>query len=150
MENLTNNVFIWIVLFIVFFWISKKITDKQLEKTQVSEMKKHEKIIKEEINRRNKIIEKVDAFIKNSKFVEPIAIWGGEHIYKYIFNNGKLYEFDDFMTENNQRVGIDEEYLCFKKFCYKRVKNPMVFINKFGDALKLKKEELNEKDLIVS
>ncbi len=150
MENLTNNVFMWIVLFIVFFWVSKRITDKQLEKTQVSEMKKHEKIIKEEINRRNKIIEKVDVFIKNSKFVEPIAVWGGENIYKYIFNNGKLYEFEDFMTENNQRIGIDEEYLCFKKFCYKRVKNPMAFINKFGEALKFKKEEVSEKDLIIN
>lgn len=150
MENLTNNVFMWIILFVVFFWISKKITDKQLEKTQVNEMKKHEKIIKEELSRRNKIVEKVDSFIKNSKFVEPIAVWGGENIYKYIFNNGKLYEFEDFMTENNQRIGIDEEYLCFKKFCYKRVKNPISFINRFGDALKIKKEEINEKDLIVS
>ena len=149
-EKLTNDVFLWILLLIIFLLVSKKITDKKIEKNQEKDVSQQEKKILEEINKRNIILEKVNNFIKNSKFVEPIAVWGGENIYRYIFNSGKLYEFEDIMTENNQRVGIDEEYLCFKKFCYKRVKNPIEFINKFGDALKIKKEEVKTVDLVIN
>lgn len=108
--------------------------------------KEQENYLKEELGRRAKILEKVEVFIKGSKFIEPIATWKEDKIYKYIFNNGKLYEFDDIMPESNQRIGIDEEYLCFKRFCYKRVNNPINFLNKFGYLLGNKNVITNEKD----
>lgn len=92
-------------------------------------------VLQEELERRNKIINRLDAFIKGSKFIEPIATWRNEKIYKYVFNNGCLYEFDDILPESNQRIGIDEDSLCFKQFCYKRVNNPAEFMTKFGSAL---------------
>ncbi len=106
--------------------------------------KEQEGFLKEELTRRAKIVEKVEGFIKGSKLVEPIATWKEDKIYKYVFNNGKLYEFDDIMPESNQRVGIDEEYLCFKRFCYKRVTNPIQFLNKFGYLLGPKEEVKND------
>lgn len=92
-------------------------------------------LLKEELERRAKIINRVESFIKNSKFIEPIATWRNDKIYKYVFNNGYLYEFEEILPENNQRIGIDEEFLCFKQFCYKRVNNPVDFMEKFGKSL---------------
>ncbi len=110
-----------------------------------------ENMLKEEFERRAKILTKVESFIKSSKFIEPIAVWKNDNIYKYIFNNGKLYEFEEIMPENNQRIGIDDDYLCFKRFCYKRVANPINFINKFGKMLNLKEEDKDgDKDLMLS
>lgn len=112
-----------------------------------------EKVLKEEFERRAKILTKVEAFVKSSKFVEPIAVWKNDNIYKYIFNNGKLYEFEEIMPETNQRIGIDDDYLCFKRFCYKRVANPINFINKFGKMLNIKEDQEpkdGDKDLMLS
>jgi len=92
-------------------------------------------VLKEELDRRAKIIKRVEEFVKGSKFIEPIATWRNDNIYKYVFNEGYLYEFNEILSENNQRVGIDEESLCFKQFCYKRVVNSSDFIQKFGKAL---------------
>lgn len=89
----------------------------------------------EEILRRSRIVEKVDMFLKRSKFFEPIANWRGDKIYKYIFSDGYLYEFEEIMAENNQRIGLDEEFLCFKQLSYKRVNNPEQFIKKFSSEL---------------
>lgn len=109
--------------------------------------------MKEEFERRAKILTKVEDFVKSSKFVEPIAVWKNDNIYKYIFNNGKLYEFEEIMPETNQRIGIDDDYLCFKRFCYKRVANPINFINKFGKMLNIKEDQElkdGDKDLMLS
>lgn len=94
-------------------------------------------VVKEELERRKRILERVEKFVKGSKLVEPIAKWKDETIYKYVFNDGYLYEFEDILVENNQRIGIDEEYLCFKQICYKRVNNPLDFMEKFGKELNL-------------
>jgi hypothetical protein len=94
-------------------------------------------VVKEELERRKRILERVEKFVKGSKLVEPIAKWKNDTIYKYVFNDGYLYEFEDILVESNQRIGIDEEYLCFKQVCYKRVNNPLDFMEKFGKDLNL-------------
>lgn len=93
------------------------------------------KIIEEEIIRKNEIIKKVDDFLKDSQFFEPIAKLNDEPIYNYVFNAGYLYKFEDVMPATNQRIGIDEDQLCFKKLCYKRVNDPVEFINLFSHHL---------------
>lgn len=105
-------------------------------------------LIKEELNRRNKILEKVEEFIKGSKFIEPIAKWNNTIIYKYIFNAGYLYEFEEILIEKNKKIGIDESLLCFNQICYKRVHDKLLFIKKFGKDLDIDVEDINNKKII--
>ena len=95
--------------------------------------------LQQEMQRRNRIKEKVEEFLKESKFFDPIATWRNEKIYKFIFNKGYLYEFDEIMPENNQRIGLDDNFLCFKQLNYKRVNNPEEFIQKFGNEIRVEK-----------
>lgn len=90
----------------------------------------NEKILKEELERRKKILVEVESFLKGSEYFEPIARWRDGSIYRYILNDGKLYEFSDIMVEENQRVGRDDDFLCFKQLSYKRVTDPTDFISK--------------------
>ena len=85
-------------------------------------------MVEEELLRRKNIINRIELFLRSSQFIDPIANWRNEKVYRYILNNGYLYEFDDFMTENNQRIGMDEDFLCFKQMTYKRVNNPQEFL----------------------
>jgi hypothetical protein len=96
--------------------------------------------IHEEIIRKNDILHKVESFLGEAQFMELIGKWREENVYKYVFNAGYLYQFEDTMSATNQRIGRDEDYLCFKQLCYKRVNNPVDFINTFAD--KIKKQEL--------
>lgn len=73
-----------------------------------------------ELERRKHIIEQVEGFLTGALYLEHIGNLNKEKVYKYIANQGKIYEFFDFMTENNQKIGIDENWLCFKKMSYKR------------------------------
>ena len=76
-----------------------------------------------------RILKKVEEFLENSKFEEIIGSWRGENIYRYIYNNGYIYEFEDIMPENKQSIGIDENNLHFKQLSYKRIENPENFLN---------------------
>lgn len=87
------------------------------------------KSLEEELTRRKKILETIDNFLKDAQFFEPIARWRDENIYRYISNNGCLYEFEEIMAETNQRIGMDDDYLCFKQLNYKRVTNTNDFFN---------------------
>lgn len=98
----------------------------------------YNKIIQQEEKRKQEIIEKIDVFLKSALFVEPIAVWNGQDIYKYVCSEGYLYEFKDTMSDNSQRIGMDEEYLCFKKLCYQRVENPVDFMQKHGQIIDIK------------
>jgi hypothetical protein len=134
--ELIGSLFIFLTLVIVSYSYARKkrLEQETIKRTNVGS-KNQLNILQEELERRTKIINRVEAFIKSSKFIEPIATWRNERIYKYVFNNGYLYEFDDILPENNQRIGIDDDFLCFKQFCYKRVNNPTEFMTKFGPAL---------------
>lgn len=73
-----------------------------------------------EIERRKQIIEQVESFLSNASYLEHIGNFDKEKVYKYISNQGKTYEFSDFMAENNQKIGIDDNWLCFRRMSYKR------------------------------
>ena len=49
--------------------------------------------------------------------------------YRAFVSQGKIYEFSDFMSENNQKIGIDDDWLCFKRMSYKRNDNAINLIN---------------------
>lgn len=100
---------------------------------QSSPTAENSKAIEEEIIRKNEIIKKVDDFLKDSQFFEPIAKLNDEPIYNYVFNEGYLYKFEEIMPATNQRIGIDDDQLCFKKLYYKRVNDPVEFISLFSD-----------------
>lgn len=134
--NFFGSLFLFIALLLFFYALNRRRKDS----IQVNEEKPvmspgAEKVMHEELSRRRRILEKVETFLKGSQFIEPIAVWHKEKIYKYVYNGRYLYEFDEFMAENNQRIGIDEDYLCFKQLCYKRVMNPVDFINKFSHII---------------
>ena len=57
---------------------------------------------------------------------------GEEKIYRYILNSGKLYSFDGFLSPNNMKVGIDDDFLFFKGMSYKRVRDTKEFSEKFS------------------
>lgn len=101
--------------------------EKFRNKSKISPSQQME-MVEEELLRRKNIINRIDMFLRTSQFIDPIANWRDEKVYRYILNNGYLYEFDDFMTENNQRIGMDEDFLCFKQMTYKRVNNPQEFL----------------------
>lgn len=134
--ELIGSLFVFVALVIVSYSYAKK---KRIEYETIKQSNGSSpnqlNVLQEELERRTKIINRVETFVKSSKFIEPIATWRNEKIYKYVFNNGYLYEFEDILPENNQRVGIDDDFLCFKQFCYKRVSNPTEFMTKFGQAL---------------
>lgn len=84
----------------------------------------------EEQARRERILSEIHHFLKDAQFFEPVAKWREEDIFRYILNEGYLYEFDEIMPPNHQRIGRDEDYLCFKQLTYKRVMNPEEFFTK--------------------
>ncbi len=132
------EVFIGLFIFVMialssYVYLKKQNTDLKNKLSSMNNTKLVE--AQEELLRRSRIVEKVDSFLKKSKFFEPIANWRGDKIYKYIFSDGYLYEFEEIMAENNQRIGLDEEFLCFKQLSYKRVNNPEQFIKKFSSEL---------------
>lgn len=132
--DLVGSLFLFAAIAIVSYTYAKR---RRLEQEAKLQSVGHQQILeaKEELDRRARILDKIENFLKSSKFIEPIANWRNEKIYKYIFNNGYLYEFEEIMAENNQRVGMDDEYLCFKQLCYKRVNNPTGFMEKFAHEI---------------
>lgn len=145
MSDDSQTLFVLIVMLVALVAVIHKVmTSATVENASVNKDK--ESYLIEEIKRRTKILERVESFVKDSKFIEPIATWKNDQIYKYVFNNGKLYEFEDIMPENNQRVGVNEDYLCFKRVCYKRVENAAPFLSKFGDAL----EKTKKVDIVIN
>jgi hypothetical protein len=151
--DIIGSLFVFVGLAIISYIYSKK---KKMDLEDKLEMPNHQRVMDatKEIQRRNKIASRVDNFLNESKFIEQVATWRNEKIYKYIFNDGFLYEFDEIMPENNQRIGMDDEYLCFKQLSYKRVNNPEEFIQKFANQIaeKINKEnlEINNKEFLVN
>ncbi|NCQ52255.1 hypothetical protein GW796_10290 [archaeon] len=139
--DLIGSLFVFFSIAVVSYFYAKKKRlndDENIVGDTNSSINKPLKVVKEELERRASIVSKVDKFIDGAKFVEPIATWRNNKIYNYIFNDGFLYKFEEILSENNQKLGIDEEFLCFKQFCYKRVSNPIEFMNKFGKELSVK------------
>lgn len=81
-----------------------------------------------EIERRKQIIEQVDNFLSSASYLEHIGNFNKEKVYKYISNHGKTYEFSDFMAEDHQKIGIDDNWLCFRRMSYKRSEVAIVAI----------------------
>ena len=94
--------------------------NEEIEKHALT-LEQTRKIYDEEMQRRQSLIMDVEAFLSKAVFLKPFAILGGERIFKYILTETKLYEFDDFMSEKNQKLKLNDDILCFKKCIYKRV-----------------------------
>lgn len=120
---------------VILYTIIKRYDAQRVGVSRIKEQMSVQKQREEDQGRKSQIIDKVEKFLKTSRFVEPIAKWREEDVFKYVFNDGYLYEFDDIMTEANQKVGMDEDFLCFKRLSYKRVLNPVDFMSKFSKSL---------------
>ena len=128
--EMIGSLFIFFGIAIVMYTMGKRYQTQKESSSRIKDQMSIQRQKNEEDKRRQQILNKVENFLKNSQFMEPIAKWRDENIYRYVFNNGYLYEFDDIMTESNQRIGMDEDCLCFKRLCYKRVNDPVEFLNK--------------------
>lgn len=117
------------------YTIIKRYEAQKIGASKIKAQMSYQQQKEEEQSRRAQIISKVENFLKTSKFEDPIIKWRNEDVYRYIFNDGYVYEFEDIMTENNQKIGMDEDFLCFKKLCYKRVTNPVEFLSKFSGKI---------------
>lgn len=94
-------------------------------------------LLKERIlaDNRKKVIALVHDFLKEAKFIKAIAVKNEEKIFKYVYSDGFLYEFQEILAENNKRVGKDSENLCFRDLSYSRVNNPQKFLEDFATEL---------------
>lgn len=120
MELISGFFFVVIIGIISYVFSKKEVTLK--ENNEITE------INHKELERRKKIVEQVDNFLSSALYLEHMGNWNKEKVYKYIFNENKLYEFHDFMTDDNQKIGIDDSWLCFKKMAYKRNENNISII----------------------
>lgn len=102
------------------------IKNKSEAEQQLKENESKYRIILHKLN----ILENVDRFIKNAKFIKPVAIKENETIFEYIYDKdeGSLYKFEKFLLDNQKEVGIDEEKLAFRGLKYERVADPSDFI----------------------
>lgn len=91
--------------------------------------------IQKELERRRKILSSVNEVLDNSIYFEPIAKWKEKNIYKFIFlNNKEIFEFEDIMPPENQKIGVDDDFLCFQQLFYKKIKDDKkieFLLNKF-------------------
>lgn len=110
--ELISGFFFIVIIGVISYVFSKKDNPKE-NKIEELDSDKEMKI-------RNQILEQIDFFLSDASYHEHLGNWNKEKIYKYICNKGRVYEFEDFMSENNQRIGINEEQLCFKRMAYKR------------------------------
>lgn len=94
--------------------------NEEIEKHALS-LEQTQQIYDEEMQRRKLLLLDIEDFLSKAIFLKPFAILGGEKIFEYILTETRLYEFEDFMSDKNQRIRLTEDFLCFKKCRYKRV-----------------------------
>ena len=128
--EIIGGILILFGVFIVLLTIKERYNLQKEGSLQIKNQITFQNKENEEDKRKQQILSKVESFLNSSQFMEPVAKWRDENIYRYVFNNGYLYEFEDIMTESNQRIGMDEDFLCFKRLCYKRVNASIDFLNK--------------------
>ena len=86
----------------------------------------------EDVHKKNEsILRNVEVFLRGSCFYEIHGKKGGENIYRYVLNDGKLYEFDTFQSPESLKIGQDEDFLCFKGMSYKRSTDTKDFSKKY-------------------
>lgn len=120
MENVSFLIGVLVAVFMIYF-IMKNANSDQLIKIARKVNDQNETILKE-LARRERIIGKVQTFLKESCYVKPIGRWKDEVVYKYIVNKDVIYEFEDFLTEKNHKIGIDDNELCFKQISYRKTR----------------------------
>lgn len=123
---------------ISYFYVKKRQLDEisRIESTlhAADMIQEQQKVVKEQIT------QKVETFLENSQYFNLIGTFKNQKVYQYIYNNGYLYEFKDFMDAKNHRFGMSDEEICFKQMSYSRVENPTIFLEKFNIQLKEKNE----------
>jgi hypothetical protein len=102
--------------------------NEEIEKHALS-LEQTQQIYDEEMQRRKLLLLDIENFLSKAIFLKPFAILGGDKIFEYILTETRLYEFEDFMSDKNQRIRLNEDFLCFKKCRYKRV-NELEKLNK--------------------
>lgn len=93
--------------------------------------------LEDSLKRNEVILSGLESFLKASCFYEITGKRGEDRIYRYILNAGKLYQFDSFLSPNNLKVGIDEDFLFFNGMAYMRVTDTKEFSKKFSSEMSL-------------
>jgi hypothetical protein len=139
MDFISGLIVVCFFLIIAYFYSQNKILTT--ENTIKLFQKENKELAKEsqDLLRKASIINKVNEFLQHALFLEKIGFWQENIIYKYIFNKGYLYEFYETLSKKQDKIGIDEEFLCFHQMCYKRVINTADFIQKFESEILNKK-----------
>lgn len=107
-------------IFIVVYLFAEKQRGKVLQNFDaISEL--NAKMIQAEITKRIDILSRVEKFLTDAVFLSPIGTLRGEKVYKYIVNRDIIYTFEDFQSDSNAKIGINENELCFRHMSYKRV-----------------------------
>lgn len=108
---------------VVIYFFYKVLKNDQLGKA-VDIFAKNAEInsrIIEEIQKRERIIKRVEEFVRNSELIEEIGSYDGLPVFKYVANGGVVYKFDDFLTDKTDKIGIDFNELCFNRKRYIRL-----------------------------
>lgn len=139
MDFISGLIVVCFFLVIAYFYSQNKILTTE---NKVKLFKKENEKLKKEYQDlviEKSIIKKVNEFLENAIFVEKIGFLQDNIIYKYIFKNGYLYEFHETLAKEKEKIGINEDFLCFHLMCYKRVINTADFIKKFESEVLNKK-----------
>ena len=139
MDFVSGLILICFFLVIAYFYSHNKIL--QTEKN-IKTIQKETKLLQREsqdLLRKANVMNRVNEFLKNAFFLEKIGFWQENIIYRYIFNQGYLYEFFEILSKQQDKIGIDEDDLCFHQMCYKRVVNTSDFMKKFESEILNKK-----------
>lgn len=72
----------------------------------------------------------LDNFLKGARYFQQIATVQDKPVYKYIYNNGFLYEFKDFLPRDKKVFLMNEEALSFDYMYYERTSPTPEFVAK--------------------
>lgn len=64
--------------------------------------------------------------VNNALYFEPMAKWKNEVIYKFIVSSKDVFEFEEFLTKENNIVGVSDKLLCFNQLSYKKIASDKV------------------------
>lgn len=122
--------FIFVVVFAMFLYFCYMVVRRLRAQPQAPQLAEAQ--IKAEILSKLESVAKLDLFLKDSRYFEPIAKVQDKNVYKYIYNKGYLYEFKDFLPrENDKKVFLmNEEALSFDYMYYTRITPSKEFVEK--------------------
>lgn len=124
-----SNIILFSLIFGTFLFFMHMIY-KRLKAEQSVTMSKQMQIKKQILDSLESTA-KLDLFLKEATYYEPIAKVQDKPVYKYIYNKGFLYEFKDFLPRDKKIILMNDDAISFDFKYYARVNVPDNFIEKY-------------------